>query len=236
VTAAPSQIGMLLFPGMTQLDFTGPYEVFTRLPDSTVNVVSASLDPVRTERGLMLTPTVTYAACPQLDIIVVPGGPGQLELMEDEAVLEFLRRQATLAKYVTSVCTGAFVLGAAGLLTGYRATTHWLSLPLLRLLGAIPVDERVVIDRNRITGGGVTAGIDFGLTIAAALHGEDLARQIQLQIEYDPAPPYRSGSPRTAPPEIVAAATAAAEAFQARRLSVCRAVAERIASGRRASG
>ncbi|HEU4618812.1 MAG TPA: DJ-1/PfpI family protein [Gammaproteobacteria bacterium] len=226
--AARTHIGMLLFPGMTQLDFTGPYEVLARLPEAAVHVVATARDPVPTERGLMLTPTTTYGTCPRLDVIVVPGGPGTLELMQDDAVLDFLRREAGHAKYVTSVCTGAFVLGAAGLLTGYRATTHWLSLPLLGLVGAVPVDERIVIDGNRITGGGVTAGIDFALAIAAALHGEAVAQQIQLQIEYEPAPPFRSGSPRTAPAPVVKASIAAARELQERRTRICRTVAERL--------
>jgi len=222
---------MLLFPRMTQLDFTGPFEVFARLPDTTVHVVSASLAPVKTDRGLVLAPTVTFGDCPQLDVIVVPGGPGQQELMDDEPVLEFLRRQAAGAKYVTSVCTGALLLGAAGLLTGYRATTHWMSLPLLQVLGALPVDARVVIDRNRITGGGVTAGIDFGLSVAATLHGNAVAQQIQLQMEYNPQPPFQSGSPHTAPAEIVATLRKGGEALQARRLATCRAIAARRPPG-----
>lgn len=221
------QIGMLLFPRMTQLDFTGPFEVFARLPDATVHIVSATLHPVKTDRGLMLSPTVTYGDCPKLDVIVVPGGPGQQDLMEDATVLDFLRRQAVGAKCVTSVCTGALVLGAAGLLTGYRATTHWMSLPLLKLLGATPVEERVVIDRNRITGGGVTAGIDFGLFVAATLRGEAVAQQIQLQIEYNPAPPFQSGSPWTAPPAIVAALRSASDAMQSKRRATCEAIAKR---------
>jgi cyclohexyl-isocyanide hydratase len=221
------QIGMLLFPRMTQLDFTGPYEVFARLPNTTVHIVSASLDPVKTDRGLVLAPTTTYADCPPLSVIVVPGGPGQQDLMEDETALAFLRRQAAGARYVTSVCTGALVLGAAGLLDGYRATTHWMSLPLLKYLGAIPVEERVVIDRNRITGGGVTAGIDFGLFVAATLRGDAVAQQIQLQLEYNPQPPFQSGSPHTAPAGIVTALRTAGEPMQARRLATCQAIAKR---------
>ncbi len=215
--SAPCHIGLLIFPAMTQLDFAGPYEVFARLPGTVVHVVAKCADPVRTERGLCLVPTVTCEDCPPLDVVVVPGGPGQHHLMHDEAVLGFLRRQAQEAKYVTSVCTGALVLGAAGLLWGYRATTHWLSLPLLELYGAIPVDERVVVDRNRMTGGGVTAGIDFGLQLAAMLRGETIAQQIQLQMEYSPAPPFHSGSPATAPKHIVETLRRAAEPFQQER-------------------
>jgi len=227
-TPTPCHIGLLIFPAMTQLDFAGPYEVFARLPDTIVHVVAKTADPVRTERGLVLLPTVTCEDCPPLDVVVVPGGPGQHHLMNDEALREFLRRQAAQAKYVTSVCTGALLLGAAGLLVGYRATTHWLSLPLLELFGAIPVEQRVVVDRNRVTGGGVTAGIDFGLQLAALLHGETVAQQIQLQLEYTPAPPFQSGSPATAPKDIVDTVRRAAERFQRERLETCRQVAKRL--------
>ena len=213
----PCHIGFLVFPGMTQLDFTGPYEVFARLPNTIVHVVTKTAGPVCSDRGLGFVPSVTCAACPPLDVIVVPGGPGQQALMDDEAVLGFLREQAKQARYVTSVCTGALVLGAAGLLRGYRATTHWLSLPLLEMFGAIAVEERVVLDRNRVTGGGVTAGIDFGLRLAAILRGEIVAQQIQLQMEYDPAPPFRSGSPATAPQVLIDAARRAAAPLQLER-------------------
>lgn len=218
--SAPCHIGLFVFPAMTQLDFTGPYEVFARLPDTVVHVVAKTTDPVRTKRGLVLVPTVGFEECPPLDVIVVPGGPGQHHLMQDEAVLGFLREQAQQAKYVTSVCTGALLLGAAGLLWGYRPTTHWLSLPLLELYGAIPVDERVVVDRNRVTGGGITAGIDFGLRLAAMLRGDTIAQQIQLQMEYDPAPPFHSGSPATAPKDVVETLRRAAEALQQERWKV----------------
>ncbi len=226
--SGPTQIGLLLFPDMTQLDFTGPYEVFARLPDAAVHVVARTLAPVRTERGLVIAPTVSYETCPALDVVVVPGGPGQHALMEDEPTLDFLRRQAAQARYVTSVCTGALVLGAAGLLRGYRATTHWLSLELLRHFGAVPVDERVVIDHDRISGGGVTAGIDFGLAVAAILRGEAVAQRIQLQMEYNPAPPFRAGSPATAPAEIVAAVRDASAAFQAKRTATCETIGRRL--------
>ena len=191
-------IGMLIFPRLTQLDMTGPYEVLARLPDTKVELVARSLDPVITDRGMQIVPTVTYADCPPLDVIMVPGGPGQQELMEDEEALGFLRRQAAGAKYVTSVCTGSLVLGAAGLLKGRRATSHWAAIEHLRPLGAIPVSEKIVIDGNIVTGAGVTSGIDFALKLAAILESEEVAREIQLQIEYDPAPPFDSGSPRTA--------------------------------------
>ncbi len=191
-------IGMLIFPRMTQLDLTGPYEVLARAPNAKVDLVARTLDPVASDRGLQIVPTATYDDCPQLDVIVVPGGPGQQELMEDEAALGFLRKQAAGAKYVTSVCTGSLVLGAAGLLKGKRATSHWGALEHLKLLGAVPVSERVVMDGNVVTGAGVTSGIEFALRLAAILEGEEAARDIQLQIEYDPAPPFDCGSPKTA--------------------------------------
>lgn len=217
---------MVLFPGLTQLDLAGPYEVLARLPDTTVYLVAGTLAPVRTERGLTITPDATFDGVPPLDVICVPGGPGVDPLMEDARLLGFLRTQAPRARYVTSVCTGALLLGAAGLLQGYRATTHWLSLDLLPLFGAVPVKERVVIDRNRLTGGGVTAGIDLGLAVAAELCGRAVAEEIQLTIEYDPALPFRSGSPRTAPAAVLESVTRARGQIQAER----RAIAERAAA------
>ena len=196
-------IGMVLFRRLTQLDLTGPFEVFARLPNTQVHLVAHSLDPVVTDRGLTILPTITFDACPQLDVVFVPGGPGQQDVMEDEAVLGFLRRQAGGAQYLTSVCTGSLVLGAAGLLKGYRSACHWAWRDMLADFGAIPVAERVVRDRNRISGGGVTAGIDFGLTVAAELAGEEIAKSIQLMLEYDPQPPFDSGSPEKAGPERV---------------------------------
>jgi cyclohexyl-isocyanide hydratase len=197
------RIGMLIFPRLTQLDMTGPYEVLARLPDTKVELVARKLAPVTTDRGMQIMPTTTYADCPPLDVVMVPGGPGQQELMEDEEALGFLRKQAAGAKYVTSVCTGSLVLGAAGLLKGRRATCHWAAIEHLKPLGAIPVSERVVIDGNIVTGAGVASGIDFALTLAAILESEQVAREIQLQIEYDPAPPFNSGSPKTAPRDMI---------------------------------
>ena len=197
------RIGMLIFPRLTQLDMTGPYEVLARLPDTKVDLVARTLEPVTTDRGMQIVPTVTYADCPPLDVVMVPGGPGQQDLMEDEEALGFLRKQAAQAQFVTSVCTGSLVLGAAGLLKGKRATCHWNALEYLRPLGAIPVSEKVVIDGNIVTGAGVTSGIDFALTLAAILESEQVAREIQLAIEYDPAPPFNSGSPKTAAREMI---------------------------------
>lgn len=198
------QIGFILFPNLTQLDLTGPWEVFAKLPGAQCHLLAHDMQPVKSaSAGLTILPTTIYAECPQLDIVCVPGGPGHLQAMEDADLLDFLRRQAPACRYVTAVCTGALVLAAAGLLKGHRATTHWMSLERLAAFGATPVPERVVMDRNRVTGGGVTAGIDFGLVLAAAVAGEAQAREIQLQIEYEPQPPY-GGSPRTAEPATVA--------------------------------
>jgi len=215
-------IGMLIFPDMTQLDFTGPYEVFAQLPDCKVSVIAKSLDPVAAKGGLRFLPDTTLDTAPKLDLVFVPGGPGTGPLLEDREVLEFLRRQAGDARYVTSVCTGALVLGAAGLLKGYRATTHWLSLELLPVFGATPMPDRVVTDRNRITGGGVTAGIDFALAVAAEVAGADKAKSIQLLIEYNPAPPFACGHPDTADAGIVGAVRNAMAPLQEKRLELAR--------------
>jgi cyclohexyl-isocyanide hydratase len=221
-----TRIGFVLFPRLTQLDLTGPYEVFGRLPDAQVLLVGPES---RSDTGLRLQSDATFDASPQLDVLCVPGGPGVNGGMEDEALLSFLRRQSQHASWITSVCTGALVLGAAGLLQGYRATTHWLSLDLLPRFGAIPVRERVVIDRNRATGGGVTAGIDFGLRLAAELRGEKVAKEIQLLIEYDPAPPYHAGSPAGAGPELVASLTAARRSVSDERSRIVERAAARLA-------
>lgn len=212
------RIGMLIFPRLTQLDMTGPYEVLARLPDTKVELLARTLTPVTTDRGMQIVPTTTYADCPPLDVVMVPGGPGQQDLMEDEEALSFLCKQAAGAKFVTSVCTGSLVLGAAGLLKGKRATCHWAAIDHLKLLGAIPVSEKVVIDGNVVTGAGVTSGIDFVLALAAILENEQVAREIQLQIEYDPAPPFDSGSPKSAAREIVEKLKArGAQLYEARK-------------------
>jgi cyclohexyl-isocyanide hydratase len=217
---AALEIGFPLFPALTQLDLTGPWEVLTRLKGARCHLLAHDLSPVRSASGLTIVPTLTYAACPQLTMICVPGGPGHLQAMEDEALLAFLRRQAPGCRYVTAVCTGALVLAAAGLLRGYRATTHWMSRERLATFGAIAVAERVVIDRNRITGGGVTAGIDFALTVAAEIAGPEAARQIQLGVEYAPAPPFVGGTPETSDPALVAAVREKGKAYQVRMTEV----------------
>ena len=197
------QIGFLLFPQVQQLDLTGPYDVLASLPDVKVHLIWKDLMPVTASTGLLLKPTITFDDCPALDVICVPGGGGVGPLMEDEQTLDFLRAQAANARYVTSVCTGALVLGAAGLLKGKRATTHWAYHELLKPLGAIAVNDRVVRDGNLLTGGGITAGIDFALTLAAELFDPTTAELVQLQLEYAPAPPFSAGSPETAPASVL---------------------------------
>jgi len=221
--ASQRHIGMLIFPRMTQLDMTGPYEVLARLPNTTVDLIARTLEPVTTDRGMQIVPTTTYADCPPLDVVMVPGGAGQQDLMEDEAALEFLRRAAASAKYVTSVCTGSLVLAAAGLLKGRRATSHWSVVDHLALLGAIPTHERVVVDGNVVTGAGVVSGIDFALRLAVILDGEQVARELQLQIEYDPDPPFDCGSSKSAPPDMIEKLkTRSAKLTEERRVTAAR--------------
>lgn len=226
--ASEFTIGMLIFPRMTQLDFTGPFEVFARIPNAEVHVLWKQLEPITSDRGLAILPTTTLDACPNLDLICVPGGPGQTAVMDDEQIVTFVRNQGRHAKFVTSVCTGALILGAAGLLSGYKATTHWMSHDQLSVFGATPVMSRIVVDRNRITGGGVTAGIDFGLSVAGLIAGEQVARSIQLQLEYHPEPPFNSGSPATATPELVAAARQSGAAMLRERWAATGRAARRL--------
>ncbi len=218
-------VGMVLFDAMTQLDLTGPYEVFARMPETRVILIASTHSPVRTEWGLTITPDFTFDDAPALDLLCVPGGWGVNALLEDAPLLTFLRLRAAHARFVTSVCSGALLLGAAGLLRGYRATTHWQSLELLRMFGAEPVMQRVVRDRNRITGAGVTSGIDFALVVAAELFEDIVAQQIQLAIEYAPDPPFHAGSPLTSPESVRRTVAGAAESSLANR----RAIIERIA-------
>jgi cyclohexyl-isocyanide hydratase len=221
-------IGAIIFPQIDQTDFTGPFEILSRLPDSTFHIVWKEKTPIRDIRGLILTPEETFAEVPLLDVLLVPGGPGQQRLMEDDAVLSFIRRQAEAAKYVFSVCTGALLCGAAGLLKGVKATTHWASFHLLPYFGAIPVDQRVVTDGKIVTAAGVTAGLDGALVIAALLRGNEVAKEIQLGIEYAPEPPFQSGTPRTAPPEVVQAFKNFTSKLTEARLITAKRVAERL--------
>lgn len=201
-------IGFVIFPDLTQLDFTGPLQVLARLPQSTTHIIAKSEAPVPTDCGLSLLPTHSFANCPPLDLICIPGGVrGVIGAIGDRGTIEFVRLQAESAKYISSVCTGAFVLGVAGLLKGRRATTHWAYTDLLPLVGARHEKARVVKDGNLITAGGVTSGIDFGLSVVAELAGDTTAREIQLGIEYDPAPPFDSGHPDRAPPGVKSALT-----------------------------
>jgi cyclohexyl-isocyanide hydratase len=198
-------IGILVFPGVQQLDLTGPYEVFASLPDTKVHLIWKDRAPITSATGLVLGPTMTFGECPTLDVICVPGGGGVNALLEDAETLAFIRAQAKQARYVTSVCTGSLVLGAAGLLKGRKATTHWYAHDFLEKFGAIPVHGRVVRDGNLITAGGVTAGIDFGLAVVAELAGRTEAEAIQLGLEYAPAPPFDAGTPDEAPSAVLAA-------------------------------
>jgi cyclohexyl-isocyanide hydratase len=199
-------IGILVFPKLQQLDLTAPYEVFASIPGAKVHLVWKDRSAITSATGLILIPTVTFAECPPLDVLCVPGGAGVNALLQDVEVLDFLRARAAQARYLSSVWTGALVLGASGLLKGRRATTHWASHDLLAKFGAIPTQGRVVRDGNLFTAGGVTAGIDFGLTVVAELLGEEQAQTIQLQHEYAPEPPFQAGTPEGAPPAVVAAA------------------------------
>lgn len=199
------QIGFLLFPDVQQLDLTGPYELLAGFAEAHLHLVAKTPDPVASTTGLVLTPTTTLDRCPQCDIICVPGGAGVNALLQDDEMIAFVAQQAAKARYVTSVCTGALVLGAASLLEGKRATTHWSCLDLLPAYGATPVAKRVVQDGNVITGGGVTAGIDFGLAILAEIAGRDVAEASQLVLEYAPAPPFNAGTPDSARAEVLAA-------------------------------
>ena len=196
-------IAFLLFPGITQLDLTGPAQFLSRLPNAKVDLVWDSLDPVPTDAGFSILPTATFAQMPRADVLCVPGGMGVAKVIDQPQALDWVRQVGSEATWVTSVCTGALVLGAAGLLRGYKATTHWAWHDLLSLFGAEPVQARTVIDRNRVTGGGVTAGIDFALTLMAQIAGEAHAKAVQLALEYDPAPPFDTGTPAKAGPDLV---------------------------------
>jgi cyclohexyl-isocyanide hydratase len=229
--STPLQIGLLVFPKVTQLDLTGPVQVFSSVPGAKLHLIWKRIEPVTSDSVLVLTPTTTFADCPQLDVICVPGGVGSDDLLDDEETLSFLRRQAESAKFVTSVCTGSLVLGAAGLLKGYRAATHWTAMDNLSAFGATPTKTRVCIDRNRVTGGGVTAGIDFALTLVSKLVDEKTAQAIQLRLEYNPAPPFNSGSPDTAPSDVLALIHERIAPHKARRAeAVARAAARLKAS------
>lgn len=232
MTQAPTAvtIGLLAFPNITQLDLTGPYEVFSRMRSKRLEIVAKTTAPIRSDTGFVLTPTVSYAECPQLDVVFVPGGPGQQALMDDAETLSFLAAQAKRATWIASTCTGSLVLGAAGLIAGKRASCHWLSLPLIEVLGGIPADERVVVDGNLLTTAGVSAGIDGALKLVALIEGEEMAKTIQLMIEYDPEPGFESGSPRTADPALVDRIRSFAADLMVARERAAREAAARLAA------
>jgi cyclohexyl-isocyanide hydratase len=222
------QIGSLLFEGLDQIDLTGPFEVLSRIPNSTYRIYGKTAGPVRDIKGLRLIPDAVLADAPPLDVLHVPGGFGQEALMEDAKVLAWIRRQAEGACSIFSVCTGALLCGAAGLLKGRRATTHWASFHLLPFFGAIPVNERVVVDGSYVFAAGVTAGIDGALRLAAELRGDDAARTIQLYMAYAPEPPFNSGTPETAPPAILQQTRESVQGITAQREATARRVAARL--------
>jgi len=203
---ASLHIGFLLFPKVTQLDLTGPAQVLSRIPGARVHLAWKSLQAVLTDVGFTINPTTTFADCPKLDVLCVPGGFGVVEQLNDAETLGFLHRQGGAARYVTSVCNGSLLLGAAGLIDGYKSACHWMWRHYLPQFGAEPVAARVVRDRNRLSGAGVTSGIDFAFTLAGELAGDEAARMIQLGLEYDPQPPFDCGSPQKAGAERVARA------------------------------
>ncbi len=197
------RVAFLLFPNVTQLDLTGPAQVLSRLGNARLDLVWKARDPVMTDAGFAIVPTATFDEVPRADMLCVPGGIGVTDVIADDEAMAWVARVGAEAEWVTSVCTGSLILGGAGLLRGYRAATHWAWRDMLPLFGAEPVAERTVVDRNRVTGGGVTAGIDFALTLTALVRGEAHARMVQLGFEYDPQPPFDSGSPETAGAELV---------------------------------
>ncbi len=213
MTIQPLHIGFLVFPDITQLDLMGPAQVLSRVPGAKVHLAWKQKVPLMTDVGFTINPTVTFEHAPQFDVLCVPGGVGVVEQLNDSQTLAFLRAQGGAARYVTSVCNGSLLLGAAGLLNGYKSTCHWMWRHYLPQFGAEPVVARVVRDRNRLSGGGVTSGIDFAFTLAAELAGEEVARMIQLGLEYDPQPPFDSGSPEKAGAERVARARLAQDAW-----------------------
>jgi cyclohexyl-isocyanide hydratase len=226
------QIGSLLFEGVDQIDLTGPFEVFSRLPNSTYRIFAKTTAPVRDIRGLRLMPDTVLAQAPQLDLLHVPGGFGQEALMDDEEVLTWIRNQAAGVRSLLSVCTGALICGAAGLLKGRRATTHWASMHLLPFFGATPVNERVAADGNMVFAAGVTAGIDGALRVAADLRGAEVAQAIQLAIAYAPEPPFNSGRPESAPPAILERVRISYRAVTEQREQTARRVAARLGIAR----
>jgi cyclohexyl-isocyanide hydratase len=230
-TDAHLNIGAIIFPEIDQADFTGPFEVLSRLPDSQFHVLAKEKAPVRDVQGLLLTPDKTFSEAPQLDLLLVPGGSGVNAAMEDEVILSFVRRQAANARIVLSVCTGALICGAAGLLKGRKATTHWVSHHFLKSFGAIPVNARVVVDGNMVSAAGVTSGLDAAFRVAAMLRGEAVAQELQLYLQYAPEPLFNAGNPETAPSEIRDRVKAAMSSFIDQREIIVNRVSNRLAGG-----
>ncbi len=227
----PITIGVLVFERMDQVDFTGPFAVLSRIRDSTLRIISLDGRPVRDHKGLWLTPDVALAAAPDFDVLQIPGGPGQEALMDNEAVLSLIRRQVESQRVLFSVCTGALLCGAAGVLKGRRATTHWSAFELLPYFGAVPVKARVVVDGNLVSAAGVTAGIDGALQLAALIRGDEAAQRIQLDIQYAPEPPFNAGSPETAPADVLAAVREKYQPLTDARAITARRVAARLGVG-----
>jgi cyclohexyl-isocyanide hydratase len=228
----PLNIGILIFPDMDQIDFTGPFEVFSRLPNAKLYVIGTQKGPFHDRGGMILMPDVVLGDAPPLDLLQVPGGPGQQALMHDTPVLNFIRNHVATGKPLFSVCTGALICGAAGILKGRHATTHWSAFDLLPYFGAIPVRERVVIDSNIVSAAGVTAGIDGALTVSALLRGDDEAQRIQLDIQYAPDPPFDAGTPETAPHDVVTAVTKAYHPLTEARLLTAQEISKELGVAR----
>lgn len=218
----PFNVVFPVFPGVTQLDFAGPAQLFAYAPDTVVHVAAATLDPIATDSGFSIVASRTFADCPDAQLICIPGGPGVFDAIGDDRLLDFVRRQAAIADHVHSVCTGMFVLGALGLLRGRRATSHWGYVGAIPQCGATHVEQRVVIDGKFMTAGGVTSGLDYGLTAIGHVFGEEAARKVQLVLEYDPAPPFDAGHPSRAPRETIASVDAFYEQVTGRMIAALR--------------
>lgn len=223
-------VGMVMFPGITQLDLTGPLEVLSSVPDWKVELVAHTMAPVVSGRGFAFSPTQTFDRAPQYDLLVVPGGPGVDAAMLDEPLVAFVQKQAACARYVFGICTGSLILGAAGLLNGRRASTHWQAVDFLASFGAIASHERMTVDGSLFTSGGVTAGIDMGLEVVGKIAGPEAAQSVQLLLEYDPAPPFNAGTPRTAPKDVFDKLQSASAARYAGRAKAVRQAAARLST------
>lgn len=226
--STPLHIGAIIYPQIDQADFTGPFEVLSRIPNSTFHVLWKEIRPILDVKGLILTPDTTFANAPELDLLVVPGGWGQEALMEDPAVLDFIRAHAKRGKYILSVCTGALITGAAGLLRGVKTTTHWTSFHLLEYFGALPFPGRVVVDGKFLSTAGVTAGIDGALWAVELLRSQLVAEEIQLAIEYDPEPPFESGTPELAPRHVVDSVRSNFHKISESRLATAKRIASQL--------